>query len=250
MKAISIKALGIGDGLQFSSLPENYYRMHNEYLVDLSKPWFFDHNPYVCRNQKHGQVFELWNFPFHYPWPRTKRSNTTVYLSNAEIWASLFQVPVKLNRPRLYRFESFPMKERERILIHATGKSHGSLPHKIIDHILNKYKGMPLYQIGLKSDIDLGIPRLMTNTMWDLAKEISECRMVIGPDSGPAWIGLCYPDVIVKKIRLIWQSGTQQPENWIPLEITNCHSHWDDRAFQIYNTTEDDIGFTQSYLRI
>jgi hypothetical protein len=41
--------IGIGDGIQFSSVPENYFIATGKKLYDVSKPWFFDHNPYVTR---------------------------------------------------------------------------------------------------------------------------------------------------------------------------------------------------------
>jgi hypothetical protein len=117
---------------------------------------------------------------------------------------------------------------------------------------LEKYGAMgftgDLYQIGVAKDIDLGIPRLITPTLWDLVREISEARMLIGMDSGPAWIAACFPDVIVKKLRTTPKAD--RFEDWVPLEIRNIHSHWDDRCHQIFNPTDFDIGFTSSYRKI
>lgn len=246
--------IGLGDGLQFSSLPENYFRATGKKLFDLSRVWFFDHNPYVERELPAGEALdeksELWNFgPTQYPWPRP-REKPPVYLSNAEIWAARFKVPVVLNRPRLYHFEDFPFDRREVILFHPVGKSHGPLPDQVVDHVLKKYKNQKLLQVGLPSDPGFGIPRLETPTMWDLAAAISRCRMFIGPDSGPSWIAACFPDIVIKKVRVRHPDGQKPLTNWVPLEIEAHHSHWDDRAFQIFNTGEDDMGFTQSYKKI
>jgi hypothetical protein len=253
--AISIKAgIGIGDALQYSSLPENYFKSTGRKLIDVSRPWFFDHNPYVDRRDttvSSAITQELWNFsPTKYPWPRPRARGPQVYLSNAEIWASLFGVLTVLNRPRLYRFEGLvPFHNRKMILLHAHGRSHGSMPAHVIKHVIDKYGETEcLYQIGHKGSASVGIPFLETPTLWDLARLISESRMLIGVDSGPSWIAACYPDVVVKKVRT--RPITDSFKTWVPLEIENIHSHWDDRCHQIFNVSEDDVGFTSSYRRI
>ena len=259
MIGISINSrIGLGDALQFSSLPENYFVATGKKLIDVSKPWFFDHNPYIIRDEKPKTIQEMWNFPnvFEWPHPRTKEGYLKyretipgVYLSNAEIWASVFKVPVSLNRPRLYQFEDFPYEKREMILIHPEGRSHGDMPKHIIDHVVKKYRQCNLYQIGHRDAHIGGVKYLPTKTLWELAELISKAKMLIGMDSGPSWIAACFPDIIVKKIR----TKPNPPElfkDWVPLEIFNIHSHWDDRCHQIYNVTDKDIGFTWSYKRI
>lgn len=250
-QGISIKAgIGIGDALQYSSLPQNYFMATGKKLVDVSRPWFFDHNPYVDRSHAANSVQELWNFsPHQYPWPNPREENQpAVYNSNAEIWASLFKVKVTLNRPRLYRFEDFPFEQRRLILLQVEGVSHGRMPLHIIEHVKAKYEATGfLRTIGPNTE-GLGIPHLETPTLWDLAHTISTARMLICLDSAPAWVAACYPDVIVKKVRM--KPRPQYYETWVPLEIRNIHSHWDDRCHMIFNPTENDIGFTTSYKRI
>lgn len=254
MKGISIReTIGVGDKVQFSSLPENYFRATGEKLVDVSKCWIFDHNPFVVRDVEPAETVELWNFPQVRPWsnPRAFTQDPAVYLSNAEVIASAFNVPVVLNRPRLYRFEDFPFERRERILFHPVGKSHGQLPNHVIDHVLKKYGPTgQLYQLGLPDDIDLGLPKIETKSLWDLAEVISTARMFIGADSGPSWVAACYPDIVVKKVRTRKVHGQKEFKDWVPLEIANIHSHWDDRLFQICNPTEDDLGAFPSYRRL
>jgi hypothetical protein len=246
---ISIKpSIGLGDALQFSSLPENYFRTTGEKLIDVSRPWFFDFNPYVDRSGERtpARVQELWNWPNQYQWPKPRPH---VYLSNAEIHAAVLNVGTVLNRPRLYRFEDVAFETRRKILIQVAGKSHGQLSDKIIQHVLEKYGPTGhLLQIGDGPDIGGGIPRAPMGSPWDLAELVSKCRMIIGPDSGPCWVGCCYPDVIVKVVRT--RQTADALKTWVPLEITNIHSFWDDRARQVYNQTEDDIGFTYSYRRL
>jgi len=248
---ISIKpTIGIGDALQFSSLPENYFKATGHQLYDVNRHWFFDHNPFVCRdpNVKPNKIREMWNFsPTQFEWPKVRPQG--VYLCNAEIWAAALGVKkLVLNRPRLYRFEEFPYAKREKILLHIDGRSHGKMPDYIIDHIIKKYGPTnQLYQIGTMHKLE-GIQVIETPTLWDLAQTISESRMLIGMDSGPSWIAACYPDVIVKKLRT--KPTPNYFHDWVPLETGNIHSHWDDRCHQIFNPTEEDIGFTSSYRKI
>lgn len=257
MLGISIRTtIGIGDQLQFSSLPENYYRARGERLFDMSGLWFFDHNPYVSRDPLDkptipALIKELWNFgDKQYVWPRPRvGAYPQVYQSNAEIWAAYMGVPVTLNRPRLYRFEGFPFAAREDILFQTTGRSHGVLPEEIVRHVLEKYGPTGrLKTIGPKHPMLQSIPHYDTPTLWDLAEVISKASMLIAPDSGPSWIGACYPDVRVKKIRT--KPDINLLKDWVPLDIQNIHAHWDDRCHEIFNVSEYDVGFTQSYLRI
>ncbi len=247
--------IGLGDKLQFSSLPENYFRATGEKLLDVSRSWIFDHNPFVVRETTEPieSTFTLWNFPQVDPWvnPRIYKTDPAVYLSNAEVTASRLGVPVVLNRPRLYRFEDYPFEKREMILFHTNGKSHGQLPDHIIDHVITKYKKTgQLYHVGTPSDPDFGIPKIETKTFWELAEVISKARMFIGCDSGPSWVAACYPDVVAKKVRVRQVHGQKEMKDWIPLEIANIHAHWDDRIFQICNPTEDDLGAFPSYRRL
>jgi hypothetical protein len=236
------KTIGVGDALQFSSIPENFYKTHGEKLVDSEQHWMFDHNPYVEREKDFDQLINPW---------LTRGPNVPrqVYLSMAERNGLMFKSKIYLNRPRLYKFEGFPYEKREMILLHTEGASHGHMPPQIINHVIGKYGATKrLYHIGLPGRADLGIPKIETPTLWDLAELIAQARMVIDVDSGPAWIGTCYPDVVVKKVRM--KPYSEMLQNWIPLEVNNASSHWDDRATLICNPTKDDIGFTSSYLRL
>lgn len=251
MKGISIKStIGVGDALQFSSVPENYFRATGQRLIDLSQPWFFDHNPYVVRNstERPTAVTEMWNFgPKQYNWPKLRTEG--VYLSNAEIHASVWGVPVVLNRPRLYQFEEYPYTEREKILIHIDGVSHGLMPAFLVQHIVDKYGPTGnLFQVGKTSVTIPGIPYIKTETLWDLAKVVSQAKIFIGLDSGPAWVAACYPDVVTKVIRM--KPTPEHFKEWIPLAAGNIHSHWDDRCRHVFNPTNDDIGFTSSFRKL
>jgi hypothetical protein len=251
--AVSIRPeIGIGDQLQFSSLPENFFRETGRKLHFLTQNWFLKHNPFVTFEapEPPQKVIELWNFGLHkdkYQWPRPRKHN--VYLSNAEIHAAVLGIPAILNRPRLYAFEEFPFEKREKILLQTHGRSHGAMPPEIVSHVVKKYGPTgQLYHVGLANSPDLGLPRIQTETLWDLAAVISEARMFIGVDSGPGWIACCYPDVTVKIVRT--KPTPDVFKAWVPLEVDNIHSHWDDRCRQVYNTSEEDVGFTYSYRKI
>lgn len=235
--------IGIGDAIQFTSVPENYFRATGEKLVDVNKYWGFDHNPYVVRDVPYEKEIDLWNYN-----PRYMPRNS-VYQSLAEKHCGTIGVPVVMKYPRLYKYETDTLpEERQMILLHTSGVSHGEMPQHVIDHVKEKYKDCFLYHIGLPGCKDIGIPKLATNSLWGLAKIISGCRLFIGMDSGPSWIANCYPDVVVKKLRT--KPTPEHFKDWIPLDVHNIHAQWDDREHHVYNITEDDIGFTNSYRRI
>lgn len=248
---ISVKpTIGIGDALQFSSMPENYYRSSGEKLVDLEDSWIFDFNPYVTRDpEKKERVerkIELWNFPRKWPWPKPRHVPT--YLCNAEIFACLVNVRLTLNRPRLYIHEDARYQDRKKIILQTKGRSHGELPQEIVQHVIAKYGQENVVMIGEMPSYYVPIAHVQTRSIWDLVKYISDARMFIGPDSGPSWIAACYPDIITKIVRM--KPNPDEFKDWVPLEVDNVHSHWDDRCRHIHNPTKQDIGFTWSYLRI
>lgn len=252
---VSIKSsIGIGDQIQYSSLPENFFKATGKKLIDISRPWFFDFNPYVDRESPAHRVIECWNFgPRKWEWQLPKGRDIPVYTSNAEIIASTFGVPVAVNRPRLYRFEHYPFYDRRMVLFQTEGRSHGPMPDHVIEHVMNKYDSHHLYHIGPGFDRLRKLWPLAqhwdTETLWDLARIISQSRMLIGMDSGPSWIAACFPDVIVKKLRTR-PASMEEYQNWIPLAKDNIHSHWDDRCHQVFNPTREDVGFTSTYLKI
>lgn len=238
------KTIGIGDAVQFTSAPENYFRATGQKVVDVQSHWVFNHNPYVIRGAPRPvKTYELWNYK---PEPSPRQG---VYLSLAERYAQIMGVPCVMSRPRLYRFEdNIRYSSRRMILFQTEGVSHGTLPDHIIRHVKEKYQSVDLYQFGLPSMQDIGLPRICPVDVWDCARIISEAKMFIGPDSGPSWIAACYPDVINKIVRA--KPSIDVLKNWVPLNASNIHSHWDDRARMVYNLSDSDIGFTWGYRRI
>lgn len=241
--------MGIGDAIQFTTVPENYFRSTGQKVIDDTNHWVFDYNPYVIRNPddvilKRSKLLYGWNHN-----PRYIPKNRYCFTSQAEQHTGNLDIIQYIRHPRLYQFEDFPFENREKILIQTHGRSHGAMPDYVIKHILKKYKNMPLYHLCLPEHNDIGIPRLITPTFWEMAKEISECKMIIGMDSGPIWIAACYPDVVVKRLRM--KPNLDELKEWVPLDAKNIHAIWDDlQLHTCYNQSEDDIGFTSSYRRI
>lgn len=254
MQGIAIdKTNSIGDVVQFSSLPENYFRATGKRLVDVSKKWIFDHNPFVVRDVEPESTLELWGARSRFKRTPVALSDDAaapaVFQSNAEHHASLLNVPVVLNRPRLYKFEDFPFRERYLIVLQTEGRSHGRMPEHVIEHVINKYGDLDICEIGYPGTPDIGIPKVETKDLWELTELISQARMLIGLDSGPAWIASCFPDVVVKRVRT--RPQLDYLETWVPLDMGNPHSQWDDQGlFRTFNVTGDDLGFTQSYRRL
>lgn len=247
---ISIKhSMGIGDAIQFTTVPENYFRFTGQKVIDATNHWVFDNNPYIIRNpdeilMKRSKLTYEWNHN-----PRYIPKNRACFTSMAEQHTGNLEINTFIRHPRLYAYEGFPIEKRERILLQTQGRSHGKMPDYIIEHVLKKYKNMPLYHLCLPEHPDIGIPRLDTPTFWSMVEEISTCRMIIGMDSGPTWIACCYPDIVVKRLRM--KPTLEELKEWVPLDAKNIHAIWDElQLHTVYNQSEDDIGFTSSYRRM
>ena len=52
----------IGDGLIYSSCPENFYNAGKGKIFDIKKSWFFDHNPYVVRDGECAEPINMQQF--------------------------------------------------------------------------------------------------------------------------------------------------------------------------------------------
>jgi hypothetical protein len=252
--------LGIGDSIQFSSLPENYFRNHGQCLIDIDRHWIFDHNPYVirCENAMEvcDEIVDLWQDCDKLKKNVRKRRNSpSVFTTNAEAQLSIMGGGrVFLNRPRLYVHENFPYEKRKLIILHAEGRSNGRMPDYLIDHIIKKYGGTGnLMQIaGPKDQIIPQIPSLRPSSIWESVKLISQCSLFIGVDSGPAWIAACYPDVRIKKVRLTEPWGVVGNwRDWVPLEVRHPQSHWDDTTlFELFNLQDFDDGVFRTWKKI
>jgi hypothetical protein len=255
-------AVGLGDKLQFSSFPENWYRNTGEKVIDLDNVWMFDHNPYVVRDAVPTRVIDLWK----QPWPMQQRVSQQdyvakpIFFSLAERTATIFKHVAYLRHPRLYRFEDLPRLEK-RVVLHTTGKkiqpqtalgedAFRVLSEEIIQHVLQAYRGYEIIQVGSKEDVDArvidfrGIPDI-----WEVVKIIARAGIFIGVDSGPYWISACYPGIFRKKV-LMQYPPEYLRDRFVPMHLLNLHVHWHDASCLYYNRTSDDAGITYSYLKI
>lgn len=233
--------IGLGDGVQFSSLPENYHAEMGKNLTVESYNWFFDFNPFVSRTSVPYERIHPWERITNDPLPNPLFKEFQ-YNSNAEIGCSLLGLKkVKLTRPRLYRYED--TYQTDRIVFHPHGISQGTMPQNVIDHIVNKY-GERLVQVGIERETQFVRDCYYPNNFWDLARFISQSSGFIGMSSGPSWVAACFPKVWNKVIRGPYPKLLQRT----PLDIRNLDSIWDDYTiFDFYNTTEHDISFTKGF---
>lgn len=226
-KAILIpNKIGIGDAIQFTSLPENYFKSTGKKLVDYSRHWVFDHNPYITREYEGEiEIVKLWDKYLN------REYEKVLYRSNAEIWAKLMGVTVHTRRPNLY-LSSNP--EPGSTYMNRLGISQGTLTDETQTFIEKKYHATNLP---------------FCYSMWELVDRISKCEQIISPFSGPCWIAACFPNITVKAV--FAKGFTHVIEKRIPLSGNEQDSLFDDYGlFKFYNQTERDIGYTESYLKL
>ncbi|MBN3856256.1 glycosyltransferase family 9 protein [Paraburkholderia sp. Ac-20340] len=255
-------ANGIGDKLQFSSFPENYWRNTGQKIIDADNVWVFDYNPYVVRGESTEKPINLWE----QRWPAATSISLPEYeqkpffTSIASRTSEIFGHSAYLRHPRLYQFEDLPTLDK-RIVIHTTGKRmpihvglgedrERYLSEEIIDHIRKAYAGYEIIQVGSTDDIDARVVdcRGMEN-IWDVARLIAQARVFIGVDSGPYWIASCYPKVFRKKV-LMQYPAEYLRNGFVPMHIINPHTHWHDHSCLYFNRTTEDAGISYGYVKL
>lgn len=263
MKGIRLSGPGIGDKIQFSSFPENYFLNTGEKLIDVDKSWIFDYNPYVIRNDNdiflsdfgvgidkvdfyHNlEIIDLWKLGPAATEIAQKKS--TIIKSIAERTCDFFNFKTYLRHPRLYKFEDICIKSNQ-IVVHLQGQTHGNIPDFIAEQILKNYDGFDLLLIGGKDNKYIpGFINKLGLNLWDTAKLISESPTYIGLSSGFLIMSLCYPRVN-KKVLLTEDLNTLQ--NLIPMDANMPHYHWLDHSFSFFNLMKEDVGVSFSYKKI
>lgn len=250
------KLLGLGDQLQLTSFPENYFKNTGERVIDLDNNLLFNYNPYVLRNLTPSKVLDIWTMTdpsitkYSY---NLKRWIPSLSEKNLHFASKLLGINLKcfLRHPRLYRFEDSAINPKK-ITVHLTGISTGNCPDYIAEQIIKNYPEFEIHQIGYSTD------KLYKNFIdsrgldfWESAKLISESLIFIGVSSSMMNLAFCYPKVI-KKI-IITESDEQRRnivDDMMPMDPQHGHYHWLDWGFCFYNKTEDDIGVSYSYLKI
>lgn len=231
---------GIGDKVQFGGLPENYYRSTRNKMVDLDNCWVFDYNPFVVR----GEVPNLGTVNL---WDIKMKGG----LSKDEMICKHFGIEVYTRHPRLYRYEDiYPAPQT--LAIHTNGKTRGGqLSDAIIEQIMLNYNHYQIMQIGGATDRMTPFIRMTGLPMWETARIIAGSEIFIGVNSSMMNIAKCYPRVRKKVIfneQPCWGwDGNTELSAYTPLSIKD---DWIDYNWEYYNTTDRDIGISNSYLKI
>jgi hypothetical protein len=253
---------GLGDKLQFTSFPENYFRNTGERVIDLDHSWVFDHNPFIVRNIEPDSIVNLWttDWPWKAEITNVDYERRPVYGSTAERTGMIFGHEAYLRHARLYRFEDLPTIQR-RVVIHTTGSKlkpaydQGEdqirqLSPEIIEHIREKYADYEIIQVGASTDLDAQVIDCRgMEDIWETVRIIAQANIYIGVDSGPYWIASCYPRIFRKKI-LMQYPPEYLRKNFVPMHVLRSHSHWQDASCLYFNRTMDDAGITYSYLKL
>jgi hypothetical protein len=253
MKGIRLSGPKIGDKVQYSSFPENYFLNTGQLLIDVDKSWIFDYNPYVIRTDipyeiayPDLEIIDIWQ-GIGVPGKDEDWKKSSVIKSIAERTCNLFNFKTFLRHYRLYKFEDTPLKSNQ-IVVHLQGNTFGTVPNYVAEQILKNYEGFDLLLIGGKYDKYIpGFINKLGLDLWDTAKLISESPTYIGLSSGFLGVSLCYPRVN-KKVLLMEDSSTLK--NLIPMDANNPDYHWLDHSFSFFNIKEEDIGVSFSYKKI
>lgn len=241
-------APGIGDKLQFSSIPENFFYTYNYKIIDIDKSWIYDHNPYVDRESTAEVIYNPWisqNSNLDYQ----IKNNTLKYslLGLSLRAASALNLDIKLRHNRLYLYED-EVTDFKKVVIHTNGKMEGGeINDSVIEQIQHNYKNYDLYQIGGKNDRLTPFIDMRGLNIWDTAKFISSAAIFIGVNSSMMHLANCY-NKIRKKI-IISQYNKEELKHFYPSAYGN-YTHWIDYNNELYNVFDIDIGATMTYKKI
>lgn len=230
---ITNSSLGIGDKIIFTSLPENYYKSTGNKIVDLDNCWVYDNNPYIVRNIKYTLgMINLWSLQYE----------DGQYMSAAERICKKLKIQTFLRHPRLYIYEDEPIN-LNRIIVHISGKSYGNMSDNVINQIQNNYKDYEIIQIGGIDDKKTNFINKLGLSILDTTKLIASSGVFIGVNSGFMNIAKCYPRIRKKIVLYSDNLQNLQPnsKNW---------DYWIDYNWEYFNCTDNDIGITNSYLKI
>lgn len=241
------KHLGLGDQVQFTSFPENYFLNTGEKVIDLDNNSLFDYNPFVIRGAPPSKVLDLW-----YMTDGNKYTPKKWIPSISERNSWLAGLPeCYIRHPKLYRYDDLPLKKNQ-ICVHLTGVSTGNCPDEIADKIRENYKDFDIVQIGLATDKHYEqFEDKRGLDFWASTEVIAQSLMFIGISSSMMNVAACYPRVI-KKI-IITESDEERSQvmsDMMPMDPERGHYHWLDWGFSFYNKTKRDIGVSLSYLKI
>ncbi len=188
--------LGLGDQVQFTSFPENYFLNTGEKVIDLDNNPLFDYNPFVVRNVAPSQVLDLWFMTDKRVYV-CKKWIPSICERNAN-YAGLPKCYIR--HPKLYLHEDVPLNKNR---VHLTGVSTGNCPDEVANKIRENYKDFDIVQIGLLTDKKYDqFVDMRGQGFWGSARTIAESLIFIGVSSSMMNVAACYPRVIKKIITL------------------------------------------------
>ena len=254
---------GIGDKLQFTSIPENYYYNTGKKLIDLMNQWCYDHNTFVERgNNTVDFAVDLYANDIFFKGPQgqpikgqLKFEDKDFYVSQPERFKQIFGIEnIYLRHPRLYKYEEMQGSRLGLVTVHTTGKSEGgTIPEKVIERIQKNYIGYTIYQVGGENDAPTPFIDKRGLDMWQTAELIASSQIFIGVNSGMMNLAQCYPRVNRKLIIIENERiETKDFDYYRPLCYykEGVNSPWVDYNWQYYNIHEQDLGITFSYNKI
>lgn len=234
---------GIGDQVMVSSFPENFFKNTGKKIIDIGNNWVFDYNPYIIRGEKPDIVLshlqkqiEIINSGKRKDW----KSDAEEICNNFGLTKTF------LRSPRLYKFEDSETI-KDRVIVHTTGRTVGSMPEKIIEQIAKNYKNYHIIQIGSSSDKETPFEKKTNLSKWDTAKIISEAAIYIGVNSGFYHVANCYPKV---RKKIICEFEDEDALNKFEPKKNSINTEWYDYNIEIFNCKDYDIGVTKSFINI
>ena len=233
--------VGVGDVIQYACLPENYFHNTGKKIIDMSRSFVFDHNPFIDRESNPDNVIDLWNHEF-------KAGHH--FLSKSERWCDgLGLKKCFLRHPRLYVHENLPYKQSKMtVSLHCSGKTRGHLSDKVIDTIQRKYNYCDVIQVGSLEDKPTPFIDKRGLTFFESAKVIAQSHVFIGIDSAMYHVARCYPRVRRKVIIQDTHFNQEQLKQFRPFK--EGFDDWIDYDTEYFNEFDYDIGITNSLLKI
>lgn len=238
---ITPRNVGIGDAIQYGCVPENYHRNTGKKIIDLSRSFVFDYNPFVSRDQDADEVVDLWNHEFKPGYH---------FLSKSERWCNgLGLKKCYLRHPRLYIHENIGYRDfAPTISVHCSGKTRGHLSDRVIEVIQNKYRDFRIFQIGGEKDRKTPFTDKRGLPFFESAKIIAESSVFIGIDSAMYHVARCYPQVRRKVIIQNDHFNEEQLLKFRPYK--EGFDDWIDYDTEYFNEFDYDVGITNSLYKI
>jgi hypothetical protein len=234
--------IGLGDAIQFSCIPENFYKNTGKRLVDCNGSYVFDHNPYVLRgNAQPHKVFNPWGFEW-------KSGHN--FRSKSSRWCNgLGLEKCYLRHPRLYIYEDVQNHlNSPTVSVHCSGKTRGNLSDKVISTIKKNYQDFDIVQVGGTSDRKTPFIDRRGLPFFESVKIIANSQIFIGIDSAMYHVARCYPRVRKKIIIQNDHFDEEELGDFFPYK--KGFDDWIDFDSEYFNEFEYDIGITNALHKV